>query len=209
MAGGWKLQAGTIGFLVVSLAPILSLILLSAACSGFQAPLDTPAFPAGELFRIEKQGLGLQVKPIEGTHDNWRLFNENLPENGIGAVWFVLHNRRRDEVDVTAIKWILKLGNENYRPIRAAETLHRFQKYHRTRMITLKAEEDSLKVLRDLEYHANRLESSRPGSGYLFFPIHPTPNASWCRNAVLRLEGIVLSDGRELAIDLPLSHADP
>ena len=154
-------------------------------------------------------GINLAVKPIEGTQSNWQLFNENLPEIGIGAVWIVLHNAQSEAIDLSKAKWSLEVGRQEYAPATASQMLKRYYKKRHIRMHTIKADETARRNLEGLALHLDRVGPSMDSSGFLFFQIEPTRAANWTRNGTLRLKSITLSQGRQITISLPLSYANP
>ncbi len=188
---------------------LLMLSFLTTSCSSLQVPLEPPGFQSDELMRTSKAGIDLAAKPIEGTYQNWQLFNENLPERGIGVVWVILKNKQKETIDTTKAEWSLDIGPKKYGPVTASQVLMRYYRQSQVRFYSLKAEEKATEDLQKLAFQLDSLGSHRESAGFLYFPIEPTRTANWSHKGMLRLKGITLSSGQQVAIELPLSHANP
>ena len=94
---------------------------LANSCSSLQLPLEPPNFAAQELLHAGDAGVNLRVKPIEGIQSYWQLFNENLPEAGIGAIWVVLSNTQTEAIDLSKARWTLTFGHRDYARASASE----------------------------------------------------------------------------------------
>src|SRR4026208_1396480 len=85
----------------------------SICCSSLRVPVDSPSFKAEEFFQGASEGLRVEVRSIDGTADYWDMFNENLPEAGIGVLWARVSNTRSEPVQFKELEWLLKVGMKN------------------------------------------------------------------------------------------------
>jgi hypothetical protein len=190
-------------------AILVSTGFLVSSCSSLHVPLNAPLFGSEDLLHASNSGIDLAAKPIEGTASYWQLFDDNLPEIGIGAVWVVIHSNRDDAIDLTKAKWSIKIGELVHTPLSTSEILKLYYKGRKIRMYTLKADETARRNLDNLEFHPGGKSSSLMHDGFVFFRIAPTQVPDWTRGGILRLEDIRLINGQKITIELPLSYANP
>src|SRR5688572_197946 len=127
------------------LRSVAALIVLCASigCSSLRVPVDSPTFKTEEFFHGARDGLRLEVRPIEGISDYWDMFDENLPAAGIGVLWARLSNTRSEPVNLKDLRWQLKLGIKNFNDLNSQEVLEQYYKGTGKRMRTLAADESS------------------------------------------------------------------
>jgi len=181
----------------------------SMCCSSLHVPVDFPTFKAEEFFHGAKDGLRLEVRPIEGTTDYWDMFDENLPEAGIGVLWARLSNTGLEPVHLKDIKWQLKLGIKNFNDLNSQEVLEQFYKGTGRRMHTLAADESSRRDLERKMFKPGLLPPSQMLEGFVFLRIPKNSVTNWYQGGALIARGIRLDNGRKIQIEVPLTISPP
>jgi hypothetical protein len=181
----------------------------SIGCSSLRVPLDSPTFKAEEFFYGERDGLRLEVRPIEGTTDYWEMFDENLPEAGIGVLWARLSSTRSEPVDLKELDWLLKMGMRNFRDLNSQEVLEQFYKGTGKRMRTLAADESSRRNLEGKMFKLGLLPPSQMLEGFVFLRIPTNSATNWYQGGAVIARGIRLDNGRKTQIEVPLANSPP
>ena len=177
----------------------------SMGCSSLRVPVDSPSFKAEEFFHGARDGLRLEVRPIEGT-DYWDMFDENLPAAGIGVLWARLSNTRSEPVNLKDLEWQLKLGIKNFNDLNSQEVVEQFYKGTGKRMRTLAADESSRRDLERKMFKPGLLPPSQMLEGFVFVRIPRNSVTNWYESGALIASGIRLHDGKKIQIDVPLSR---
>jgi hypothetical protein len=188
---------------------LATLALPLASCSSLQVPLQPPVFKDDEYIRARNSSLDLAVRPIEGLHAYWQLFDDNLPKIGIAAAWIVAKNTSHGTIDLTHSKWSVHIGGRKYPRMENAAVLSRYYKGQHIRIYTLEADGRARQDLEKITLHAGRLQPAMSAEGLAFFRIEPSPAAEWTRGAVLRISDIRIDDDRWIDLNLPLAYASP
>lgn len=181
----------------------------SICCSSLRVPVDSPSFKPEEFFHGAKDGLRLEVRPIEGTTDYWDMFDENLPEAGIGVLWARLSNNRSEPVHLKELEWLLRLGMKNFNDLNSQEVLDQFYKGTGKRMHTLAADESSRRNLERKMFKPGLLPPSQLLEGFVFLRIPKNSVTKWHQGGALIARGIRLDNGRKIQIEVPLAISPP
>lgn len=187
--------------------PIAAALLTS--CSSMHVPLKPLSFKADEFLRASNSGLNLSVKPIESIHAYWELFDDNLPEIGIAAVWVVVGNTSDATIDLTHSQWFVQLGERKYVRMENAALFSRYYRGRNVRMYTVNADKRARLDLERMTLHPGRLRQAMQADGFVFFGIDPSRAPQWTRGARLQIRGIRIENGKRIKLNLPLAYASP
>ncbi|PYV18537.1 MAG: hypothetical protein DMG07_03735 [Acidobacteria bacterium] len=179
---------------------------LLPGCTTLRVPARIPDFPAGELVRTSVEQVALEAFPVEGREANWELFDDYLPEIGIAAVWVSVRNDRGAAVDLTGLRWELKLGSKVAASLGRDEVLKRFYKGRKVRMYSLAADRSARDALERVLFRPGKLAPGARASGFVFLKLDPGQISSWARNGVLVGRGARLQDGRQIELRAPLGE---
>jgi hypothetical protein len=188
---------------------LLATLALLASCSSLQVPLQPPTFKEREYVRGGNSGLNLAVKPIEGIKAYWELFDDNLPEIGIAAVWVTAKNTSGQTIDLTRSKWTVHIGDRKMARLENAAVLNRYYKGRQIRMYTVEADQRARRDLERMTFHPGRLQPAMGAEGLIFFRIDPSPAAQWTRGAILQINHVRIDNGKWIELNLPLTYASP
>lgn len=178
----------------------------SICCSSLRVPVDSPVFKAEEFFEGAKEGLRLEIRPIEGTADYWDMFDEDLPEAGIGVLWARLSNTSSEPAHLKDLKWLLKMGMKNFNGLNSGEVLDQFYKGTGRRMRTLAADESARRALERKMFKPSLLPPSQMLEGFVFLRIPKNSVTNWYQNGTVMARGVRLQDGRKIQIEVSLSR---
>lgn len=190
------------------------LLLVSAvgsACAVLHAPLAPPAVTPEGRFHLSAEGLEIEAQPIRTWEQNWELFDDNLPEIGLLAVWVELRDTSSKELDLARAKWELRRGADRLRPLSLDGIYENYYKRHHTRFYGVKADRDAREVMGKWLLDAGRLRPSESRRGFLFFKTASAQTPDWNRGAVLTLSRFAHVGGarNDRRLELPLFHARP
>jgi len=188
---------------------IAALVVLAVGCSSLRVPLDPPEISPSERFAGESDGLVVRAAPIVGRERYWDIFDENLPQSDVAALWIELHNRRRSAVTSRGVRWFLRTGDRNAEALAAREVLNRYYGKRGVRYYSTEADRAALARLDRLSLQFESLAPSGAAAGFLFFRIPPESESAWFRDAAL--VGVGLSSDRrsKTPFMLPLRYASP
>jgi hypothetical protein len=192
----------------LKLAAVVIVALLPMACTTLHVAVEEPRFAPGELLSATAGTIGVQAKPIESLEQYWALFDDNLPEAGIGVVWVALRNSGESEIDTSETRWKLRRGD---RTTVALDTNQIFNRYYRGRQIRVYGVSADLQARVDLETALLKRGPIRPAAtahGLIFFAVSPG-SRNWADGGTLVADKIRLADGRTATVQIPFPHARP
>jgi hypothetical protein len=176
------------------------------ACTTLRIPARAPEFAAAELVRATVEDVTLEARAIQGTAANHDLFDDDLPEIGIGAVWVSIRNARTDPIDLGSVQWAVALGDRQNLALRRDDLLKRFYKGRKIRMYSMRAHEDAQAALDRALFRATTVAPGGTAAGFVFFKTEPARAASWARGGTLVVRGMGVGEGRR--IDIPVRLAE-
>lgn len=179
------------------------------ACSSLRILDKNPAFPPATILRAEQSGVILEARLIDGTTLNYEIFDDDLPRAGIAPVWVKLHNATAGRLDLTRIRWDLRVGNHASRALNASAVLERFYEARKIRMYSEETHREALKGLEQIRFSPRRLNSSEQIEGFVFFKINPALARTWTQSSSLTVRGIHNPDGSKIRLELILHNANP
>jgi hypothetical protein len=189
-----------------------SLAGLSSSCSVLQAPVSPPALHREQQYRISSAGLIIEAAPIRSWEEYWELFDDNLPEIGLLAVWVEVRNSRAQEVDLSTVKWRLMRGPENLSATGINELFSWYYKSRKLRFYSVNADKQSRQAFSKWMLPSSHLQPAQSQKGFLFFRSSSSLGADWNHNAVLVVRGLPAETETHDAyrnLELPLFNANP
>jgi hypothetical protein len=179
------------------------------ACSTLQVPMTVPTFKPAEVLRADTTDMRLEVKPIVGVRSYWQLFDDNLPEIGIAAVWVALTNLSDGMIDFSRSKWLIQIGGRVYGRLDNSQVLDQYYKRRHIRMYTDYADRRARQKLARITFDLVSLRPSAQEDGLVFFRVNPASAPDWTRGAVLQIRNVRTAGRKSLDLNLPLAYAHP
>lgn len=189
--------------------PALLLLCVTQACATLEVPVTPPQFQAADFFSAGRDGIEIRAKPIEGIDSYLELFDDNLPEIGIAAVWVIVRNVRAEEISLENARWNLRVGGDGASDLGVSQIFEAYYKRRGIRFYSQYMDERERADLQNLIFKGGRIPPSREQSGFVFFRIEPVLNAEWACTAVLGLRDIRISDHQKADLEVSLSYANP
>ncbi len=184
---------------------------IGSACAVLQAPVAPPAPNPQGRYHLSGEGFEIDAEPIRTWEQNWELFDDNLPEIGLLAVWVEMRGTSTREIDMTRAKWELRRGVEKFRLMRLDSLYKQYYKRHNTRLYSVRADANAREAMGTWLFNADRLRSSESRKGFLFFQAASAQSPDWNRGSVLVVSGLAEEGGGRAGrrLELPLFHAHP
>jgi hypothetical protein len=190
-------------------AAVVAISLLMCSCSTINVPVDPPEFKPDEMLCASGAGVEMGVKPIQGRDSYWSLFDDNLPEAGIAALWVSVRNVADGEIDFSKVKWVLRRGGTDQL---ALDGDHVFKLYYRARhvrMYGVETDRQARLAMERIRFQPGRIRPSMVREGFLFFRVVPSSALDWTGLGTLFADNIRLRDGRMSSLQVHLAHANP
>lgn len=188
---------------------LLTACLIAMSCGSLQVPFEAPPIKSEELVKQSQKGIDIQAKAIEGRYRYWDLFDDNLPEIGIVAVWVKVKNIRDGSIDLNRTKWILELDGAKHKAIDVSRVLDIYYEKRSVRFYSQNADRQTRHKLHNIIFKPGSIASHLERDGFLFFRVDSGTEKGWSRNATLRAEEIRLEDRQQTEIRLSLTHVNP
>jgi hypothetical protein len=183
-------------------------VFLTASCSSMQVPVRGFEIPSQELLFFSQNGVSIGARAIVGRDHYWDLFDDNLPEFGIGAIWVEVRNESESILDMSSVRWILDGNQAGKKELDSSSVLDRYYKMRRIRMVSSEENRKSIVNLEFVRFRSARIPSRSSSQGFLFFRTNPYESENWARGS-LRAERVRDSQGRILSIQVSLANANP
>jgi hypothetical protein len=187
---------------------LVAFALAVGGCSTLHVPATAPAFSATGSFHAEADGITLRVRPIVGKESYSELFDDDLPQFGILAVWTTLENHSKKTVAVDPKQWYLLAASRRCPVLPVNKMVDRYYRERRIRFYTVRADERTRERLQRLSLQGGGLAPGSSAEGFVFFRIDGSAPPSWNHDAMLMAKGIKLGGERKLDMQLPL-YAHP
>jgi hypothetical protein len=189
---------------------LLPLLLAALSCATLRVPDSAPSFKTEQFARTEKSGLILEAHAVAALEEYWELFEDNLPDIGIAALWIRIRNDRAGPVSPRIGRWRLVSPGGKYRPLGADELFDRYYDLRGIRAFSVHADQQARERLQPLLFDGGSpLRPSETRSGFVFFRTPPARSAAWVKDARLVLRGLRLADRESVTLELPLNYASP
>ena len=187
-----------------------AVLILMCSCASLNVPADPPEFKPEEMLRTSAPGVELSVMPVQGRDSYWSLFDDNLPEAGIGALWVSVKNLGDAEIDFSRVKWVMLRRDGTNQP--ALDGNQVFRLYYHARHIRMYAAENDRRArlaLERIRFQPGRIAPSMNREGFLFFRIVPSSSFDWSGHGTLIADNIRFRDGRMSSLQVHLAYANP
>jgi hypothetical protein len=185
-------------------APSLAVI----GCSTLHVPAVRPSFSMRESVQAETDGITLRASPIVGKESYNELFDDDLPQVGIIAVWVALENHSKQPVAVDPKRWYMLAASRRCPVMPSNEMMDRYYRERGIRLYIVQADERARDRLQKLSLQRGELAPGTSAEGFVFFRTDGSAPPSWNRDARLMAKGIKLGGKRKLDMELPL-YAHP
>ncbi len=185
-----------------------AVVLAVSGCVTLHVPAVGPDFTAREYVEKESKGIVLRVRPIVGKESYGELFDDDLPQVGIVAVWATVENHSRLDAAVDPGQWYLQVADHRCRSVSANKMVDRYYHERGIRLYVVQADERTRERLEKLSMRREALAPGASAEGFVFFRIDHSAPPSWNLDATLIAEGIRLGGARKLDMQLPL-YAHP
>jgi hypothetical protein len=177
------------------------------ACSSLHVQPKRPLFRSQDLVRTSRDDIEFGWKAIVGEDEYLDLFDENLPESGLVAIWIQIRNGRAQEIDPNPHAWSLRIGNEKFPALSIAEVFKRYYSGSKIRMVTVNADRTARAEMEQLAFPRGRIPAGTAREGLLFFRIKSAFAAEWAGAATLCASEIQLAPHSRTRIEIVLFHA--
>jgi len=174
-----------------------------------QVPSRSFVIPSQELQFTSRGGIAIGARPIFGRERYWDLFDENLPEFGIGAIWLDVRNDTGSALDLGKARWSLVESQSTMRALDSNGFFDRYYHMRRIRMVSTEADRKSKLGLETICFPALPIPPRTGRQGFLFFPIQPTDSEDWIHNGTLQVSRVGDGQGAVLSFQVSLAHANP
>jgi len=181
--------------------------LLMCSCATLDVPVDPPRFKPDEMLRTSASGVELGVKPIQGRDSYWSLFNDNLPEAGIGAIWVAIKNVTDNEIDFSKVRWVLRRGTTDRLPLDGDQVFKLYYRARHIRMYGIETDRQAKRALDRIRFQPGLMPPSAVREGFLFFRVAPRSALDW--SGTLSADNIRFKDGRTSSLQVLLAYANP
>ena len=189
---------------------LLALAMVPASsCSSLRVPSRPEIVHRQQLLRSEADGVTLEARPIRGTDEYWELFDDNLTDIGIAAVWVAFRNARSGAIDLSGAKLRLRIGDKRRRTLDIGEVFDTYYDRRHIRIYTLNSDREARRRMHEIVWVPGALSPNAGCEGLVFFRIDSATAANWPKGSILIAGGIRLETGRKLTLQLPLDYANP
>jgi hypothetical protein len=151
----------------------------------------------------------LSATPIQSTDDYWELFDDNLPEIGLVALWIEMRNTGSRETDLSRVRWELRRGTLLLREASADDIFKQYYQRRQVRLYSVNSDLIARKAMSGALMKSGRLQPSESCSGFLVFKSKSPLPQDWSRDGVLVGRGFPPRSGGRKTVELPLTHANP
>lgn len=187
----------------------VAISLLMCSCTTLTVPVDPPQFKPDEMLCTSAPGVELGVKPIQGRDSYWSLFDDNLPEAGIGALWVSVKNVADVEIDFSKVKWVLRRGSTDQLALDGDQVFKLYYRARHIRMYAVETDRQARLAVERIRFQPGRIRPSMVREGFLFFRVVPSSALDWSGRGTLFADNIRLKDGRISSLQVRLAYANP
>jgi hypothetical protein len=187
---------------------LVAFALAAGGCSTLHVPATVPGFSVTGSFHAEADAITIRARPIVGKESYSELFDDDLPQFSIIAVWATLENHSQKTVAVDPKQWYLLAAGRRCPVLPVNKMVDRYYHERGIRFYTVRADERTRERLQRLSLPGGELAPGSSAEGFVFFRIDGSAPPSWDHDAVLMARGIKLGGERKLDMQLPL-YAHP
>ncbi len=191
------------------LIPTLLLLCMAQSCGTLDVPLKPPQFQPADFFSARRDGIEVLAKPIVGVDNYLDLFDDNLPEIGIAAVWVMVRDVGAGDITLEKSRWDLRVGGGEHSSLSVNQVFETYYKRRGIRLYSQHSDERGRADLEKLMLKSAPVRSRQERAGFVFFRITPVLSAEWAHGAVLSLRNLRIANHQKADIEVSLSHANP
>ncbi len=192
--------------------PFLILISLTAFCSHscttLHVPVQPPAFAPGDPEAVEVSGIEIRAKAIEGRDTYLSLFEDDLPEIGIVAIWVSVRNGSPLALPATGFRWELRHGSSTFHSLSTRKVFDLYYRARRIRAYSAHSDSEARRGMEKLSFPEGILPQSAAREGFVFFKVPLGWSAGWVQGTVLDVRLPKRGESSKESTGIPLSHAD-
>lgn len=186
-----------------------AVLLLMCSCATLKVPADPPEFKSEEMLHAGAPGIEMSVMPIRGRDSYWSLFDDNLPEAGIAAVWVTVRNTADAELDLSRVKWVLSRDGRDYPALNGDQVFKLYYQARHVRMYAAESDRRARLALERIRFQPGRVSPSANREGFVFFRIDPGASPDWSERGILIADDIRVGNNRMSMLQVHLSYAHP
>lgn len=190
-------------------AASMAILLVMCSCATLNVPAVPPQFNPKEMLCINAPGVELSVKAIEGRDNYWSLFDDDLPQAGIGAIWVSVKNVSDSEIDLSKLKWVLRRGGTDEPALDGDQVFKLYYRARHIQMYGIETDRRAKLALEKIRFQAGRIRPRMVREGFLFFRVAPASAQDWVGNGILRAENVRLTEGRTSSLQVHFAYANP
>jgi hypothetical protein len=158
---------------------------------------------------LRNGSLLIQAHRIVRAEEYEQIFDENLTDAGITAVWVSLENQGDLTCNLGQARWSLHISGQHLSRITSREVLKRYYQHKGIRAYSIRSDSSAEQKLDSISLTSGNLPPGRKESGLIFFRLANLPASTDTSRAILKMRKLPPcgQDARE--IELVLTDADP
>jgi hypothetical protein len=164
---------------------------------------------SGPTLQANREGVIIGAHPIEGRENYWDLFDDELPQIGIAALWVRIENSRSEPVDLSDLSWTLEARGESFSNLSTDQVLDRYYDRRGIRFYSVNSDRKAREDLEKVMLKTGRLLPAAISQGFVFLDIDPAAGNEWSHGAKLFVRGIRLENRQKLEFELSPVDAHP
>jgi len=186
-----------------------AVLLLMCSCATLNVPADPPEFKSEAMLHARAPGIELSVVPIQGRDLYWSLFNDNLPEAGIAAVWVSVKNTADAELDLSKARWVLSGDGRDEAALTGDQVFNLYYHTRHIRMYSAETDRRARLAMEKIRFQPGRISPSANREGFLFFRVIPGASFDSGARTILIAENIRHRNSRMSPLQVHLTYANP
>jgi hypothetical protein len=179
------------------------------SCTTLQVPVSGPSFPLQEVLRGSREGVEIGVTPIVAEDEYLQLFDDDLPEIGIAALWVEVHNTRSTAIEMNPVGWHLRTSGQESSSLSIEEVFARYYQGRKVRMYAIGTDGTARLNMERVIFRPGPIQPAAKRQGFVFFRLNPAIPSGWNRGATLGVDNIWLDRSNKINLEIALSHANP
>ena len=190
------------------LAAAWPLWIFLASCTTLKVPLRFPEV-SGPTLQASREGVTLGAHLIEGRENYWELFDDELPQIGIAALWVRIENSRTEPIDLSDLTWELEARGESFSDLSTDQVLDRFYDRRGIRFYSVHSDRKTREDLEKVMLKTGRLLPAAISQGFVFLDVNPSAGHGWSHGAKLFARGIRLENRQKIEFEFSPIDAHP
>jgi hypothetical protein len=187
---------------------VFLLALEATSCATLNISPIPPGFPEGKRVEFRDGSLRIEAYRMAEPAEYARIFDDDLTDAGITAVWISVENRGPSTCNLEGARWNLRVSGQSFKRLESRQVLDRYYKQKQIRAYGFHADSVAVQKLESISLNPVELEPGQRGSGLIFFRL-PAPPLPANLPAVLQLRGLRACGQAGREIELVLEYAHP